>query len=242
MRTPSWLLLLLLGLILATAEAAADPSPLFFSARARALQALSALRQSGPVEVEWPAPRCQPSMMHGLRVPCQGKTNVDRARNFLTRYAALFADARSELVLLDTQTTRERTVIRFQQTLGKIPVDGAIVSVALDSEGRVRSVGSEALPVSLPSLRAKLSGRQAARRALEVSLPSATPREIERWSGKADLVVLAEGSPRLAYKVSLPGQDPQGRLHLVDALTGEYLGWRRGVLMDVHGLPKEVRR
>lgn len=50
-------------------------------------------------------------------------------------------------------------------------------------------------------------------------------------------------APRLIYKVILPlWLDPLGRIHLVDAVNGDILGWRQGMKIDGHNHAKGVSK
>jgi Zn-dependent metalloprotease len=167
-------------------------------------------------------------MIRGLTLVLPGATFEDRARRFLDGNPALFVDRRSgdTLVHLSTETAGGANVVRFQQHHAGVPVDGAIVAVTLDTAGRIIAVSSEAEPVTLPSAQPKISA--------EVALRVAH-RAVSRGGGggSARLLILAEGAARLAYRVVLPFEaDPAGRVHLVDASSGEYLGWRRGIISE----------
>jgi len=85
-----------------------------------------------------------------------------------------------------------------------------------------------------------ITGKERRGRILVVRNRGATPPVISRASlatgGKpfAALGILAEGTGRLVYRVLLPlPLDPRGRWHLVDATTGVYIGWRRGLRREV---------
>jgi len=175
--------------------------------------------------------RGQPRLTRGLRAPTAGATDEARARGFLARHPSLAGGARLELRLQAVQALRELRVVRFQQLHGGLPVFGATVTVTLDREGNVRAVSSEAsAPTGLPALQPRLGALQATAAALARVAPGAhTLPE----AGRAQLGILDEGAARLVYRVTLPlTVDPRGRFHLIDAATGRYLGWRRGVLME----------
>jgi hypothetical protein len=92
-------------------------------------------------------------------------------------------------------------------------------------------------------VRPRIAARTAVRTALAAALgqPAARTARLQRLTGvKPRLTILAEGRPRLVYKVMLPlSLNPRGRWQLVDARSGAYIGWRPGGF--VHGGPAGVQ-
>jgi len=234
-------LLVVLGL-LSPATHAAPSSARFAEARSRAVKAVAALGQDPAPAVEWSALRARPAAVRNLNSRSAGSTDEERARRFLRRHPALFVAADpTSLRFVDIQAAGGRRVVRFQQVACGVPVEGHLVVVALEGKDVLRSVASEADAGALASGRPRLRGDEAVRRVLR-HIGAPEPAGSARLSG-ASLRVLAEGDARLAYRVLLPlPVDPGARIHWVDASTGEYLGWRRGILIDGPRLPVEVRR
>lgn len=203
---------------------------LLVAVEARAVPARVELRAAAKREValmpaavvSWPAHRLRPAMIRGLAEATRGSDDEARARSFLERHPALFGGEESRLALRDVQTTANRRVVRFEQRYRGLPVFGGGVSVVLDQSGRVRAVSSEMDPVLLPSIQPVISSG-AAVGAVCARLGHEIPTLFN-----ARLGILAEGAPRLVYRVTLPPTvDPGIRWHMVDALSGEYVGWRR---------------
>jgi Zn-dependent metalloprotease len=224
---------------LSTRTWAAPSQSIFIAARQAAARELSSLTRGRKAVVVWPSHRTRPTMIRNLATPTSGSTAEARARDFLRRHAALFDGSKSELRLVDLQTSRSRTVVRFQQHHRGLPVFGAIATVGLDSAGRVRAVSSAIEPLSLPAVQPRISAQAAVRSACRTVRSSAV-RAVQSRLG----ILVEPGVSRLVYRVVLPlGVDPRGRLHLVDAVSGAYIGWRRGVIADRLGrLGKGVRR
>jgi len=179
-------------------------------------------------------------MIRGLAVKERGKSDLARARNFITRRPALFAGAGSRLVHQKTLGTSSVKVVRFAQVFRGVPVEGAMIAVALDRAGRITSVTSGVEPVSLHRVKPRVSAAAAVK--IAVRATGARPGAATLRGIKPKLVILPGGTDRLVYKVMLPlGINPAGRWHLVDAITGKHLGYRRGIIMDGHRWTKGVR-
>jgi len=203
--------------LLVAVEAWAAPPRLELQAAARREVALMA----GAV-VSWPVHRLRPAMIRGLAEATRGSDDESRARSFLQAHPALFGGEGSSLAVRDVQSTADRRVVRFDQRYHGLPVFGAGVSVVLDQSDRVRAVSSEMEPLRLPSIQPGISQGAAVG-----AVCARLDREIPTLFN-ARLGILAEGTPRLVYRVALPPTvDPEIRWHLVDALSGEYVGWRR---------------
>ena len=123
-------------------------------------------------------------------------TSEARARSFLAAHGDLLGGLRSEDLALRAVTShRRRTVVRLQQLVAGIPVEGRGLTVSLSPTGRVRSVLSDFLPIVLPA-GAPDVGPEAARAAVRERFGDAPV-------GSATKVVLAlaPGSGRVAYRV-----------------------------------------
>ena len=202
--------------LLFAVEAWAGPAHLELRAAAQREVALMA----GAV-VSWPVHRARPAMIRGLAEPTRGSDDEARARSFLLRHPALFGGEGSSLALRDVQATANRRVVRFDQRYRGLPVFGSSVSVVLDQSDRVRAVSSEMDPFQLPSIEPGISSGAAVG-----AVCARLDREIPTLFN-ARLGILADGGPRLVYRVALPPTvDPDLRWHLVDALSGTYIGWR----------------
>ena len=238
MRPCRILILLVLGTWASTALAGPNRASWLKTQRAQAREALSRLGSPNSLTVHWPGHRSRPAMIRGLAIKGQGRTQVERARNFLSRRPALFAGAGSRLVLLDTRGTSDVHVVRFAQVYRGVPVEGAMITVALNRAGRISSVNSDAEPISLRDVKPRVTPGAAARIALGAAGSSAAAIK----GIKPMLVILPGGTDRLVYKVMLPlGLNPTGRWHLVDAASGKHVGYRRGIIMDGHRSKKGVR-
>lgn len=214
--------------------------PAFRDAR-RALERLAA--QAVALRVRWDDARVHPSVLRGLTLALPGDTLAARARAFFAAYSALLLAPGDALDLADQRRTHDRTVLRFTRRHRGVPILDGEVRVAFDSLGRLRALHAEAAPGALPSVRPAVSAATALRsayRGLTADPRAALPARLSTLEPR--LVVLAEGAPRLIYVAVFPGSvDPRGRIHLVDARDGSYVGWRPGVLSDP--LPREeVRR
>lgn len=113
----------------------------------------------------------------------------------------------------------------FRQTHGKIPVEGAVVTVDLDREGRVvrvQTLARDAVRVEslTPALAAPVAERVAARERGLAVLPSRRrPTEL--------VILPTDRGDRLVWKVRFATDDPVGDwVYYVDARTGEVLSAR----------------
>ncbi len=228
------LFLLLMASLLFPHSGLAAPTPLprasFLAERASAQQALRRLDPTGALKVHWPPHRPRPIALLGLQIKIPGATPEDQARKLLQDYQALFLAPGATLKLQDVQRTRNRQVIRFQQFFEGLKVEGSRVAVKLDHGGQIRTVNSITSSVEKISTTPRVSAPAAVSAVLSMlQKVSASPGK-KSWTR---LIILAEGSPRLVYQVNLPLRlDRQGRSHLVDAVTGKYLGWRRGAIIE----------
>jgi Zn-dependent metalloprotease len=223
--------------LIATAGLASADVARFKIERARAAAALAELQRipgGDGLRVDWPAHRVRPAAIRGLLVATAGETDEARARSFLARHPGLAVESGlggNLLRLLDTRRAHGQRALRFQLEHRGLEVLGATVVVGLDDSGRVTALASEAEPIALSSVQPSITP--------EAALASArTKAGAVGRGGVARLAILAEGTPRLVYRVRLPyPADPKlGRFHLVDAASGGYLGWRQtGVVESFAG-------
>jgi len=204
---------------LAPARARADVAR-FKATHGASVQALAQL--GSPRVVRWRVGQPTPSVVRGLDLPTTGDDANQRALGFVARHPALVGT--TELVPLETRSTRGRAVVRLQQRHRGVPVLDATVTVALDRAGHVRALHSSTRLVTLKTVEPRLA-------------PGEAVRIAARGAGTTGHATLAidggTGEGRLVYVVSLPfTADPAGRRHLIDARTGAYLGWRVGVVLD----------
>ena len=242
MRTSSILVPVVLVLLVGTTVAEARPG----AARARAEAAVKSLAHGRDITVRWRPDGTRPSVIRGLSEATMGRSVQERALGFIGAHPDLFLPT-SQLRAVQTRSAGGLTVVRLKQVTSKdgVEVDGGELTVALDSAGKVTSVHAELIPLSGPVPRAKLDreaavghvlGRLAGKKG-----PAAVPAELRGL--RPALMVLPCATPRLVYRVMVPlWLDPLGRIHLVDAVNGELLGWRPGMKIDGHKLGKGVSR
>lgn len=240
MRVSRFLIVLVLGTWASTAMAGPDRASWLRSQRAQAHRALKRLGNTGSLTVHWPAHRSRPAMIRGLAVKEQGRDDVQRARNFVSRRPALFAGPGSRLVHDRTLHAGDLRVVRFVQVYKGVPVEDAVIAVAINRQGLIRSVNSELEPVTLRMVKPRVTAGAAVQTALRATKTRAGAAMARGVQPK--LVIIPGGTCRLVYKVMLPlGINPMGRWHLVDAISGKHLGYRRGIIMDGHHWRKGVQ-
>ncbi|KJK54354.1 peptidase, partial [Saccharothrix sp. ST-888] len=126
--------------------------------------------------------------------------------------------------------------LRYERTLGGLPVLGGDLVVHQDAKGRIQSVDRAVEgKLALPSLTPKLSADQAAAKAtgtVQATIGAADSEDAALTSvgksSQAKLIVwAASGTPRLAYRTTVEGMRADGtpsRQQLVtDAASGEVL-------------------
>lgn len=214
-------------------------------ARSRAEAAIKKLAAGQELTVRWRADRARPAVIRGLALPTRGKTVTARALDFVAAHPALFLPA-GQLRVADTRAAAGLSVVRFQQvTAGGVPVDGGELTVAMDSAGKVSAVHCELITLDSQAPAARIDARGALARALGRLVgkdgPVAVPAELA--SLRPSLMVMPGAPPRPVYRVVLPlWVDMLGRIHLVDAVTGEVIGWRQGMKVDGHQHNQAVSR
>lgn len=234
-------------LLVLTGTALAEPSRSTADRDKRLRQtriAFESLARGRALTVRWSADGVFPSMIRGLDEPSPGVDASARARGFLEKHRNLFIPA-GQLEVIETRSTNDLEVVRVQQVLHGYPVLDGTAAVALDRRGHVTAVHSELKDVALDTLSPRITPVRAAALALAAvrgQSPSAR-LEAELAGARPDLVIVGEGEGTLAYRVFLPlWLDSAGRIHLVEASTGRYLGWRPGMIIDRDRTDREVRR
>jgi Zn-dependent metalloprotease len=211
--------------------------------REKVKKVLQTLRQGGELFVEWPANRSRPALIRGLLLSAPPRTDQEKARWFLKSYPALLAGESSAFKFIETQRTRDQRVVLLQQTYQGIPVEGGQVAVTLDNAGRIRALSSEVEPVRLSTIQPKITPSAAIQTTVSKvhGANGLSRRTLDRWDrSSVALIILNDGPSRLAYKIFLQG-DLSGRFHLIDAHTGQYLGWRQGAIIESEATRREVR-
>ncbi|MER8183774.1 M4 family metallopeptidase [Kitasatospora sp. NPDC094015] len=136
--------------------------------------------------------------------------------------------------IVDTDGTRH---LRYERTLGGLPVIGGDVVVHLDAKGAVQATdravqGSVAPATATPKLSADQAAAEATtavRSTLGIAKDADEPALVSAGeAGPAELVVWAtSGTPRLAYRTTVKGLradgTPSSQLLVTDAATGEVL-------------------
>lgn len=213
----------------------------FKALRSEGERALRSLQRDTRIQAHWQVNRTRPSLIVGLFVQVAGTSDVARARRFISQHPGLFIDATGELKLVDERAGRDLRVIRFQQRHCGLVVEGSTISVALDGAGLIRSVRSDVEPIPPETpISPRISADAAVAALTAAHRIAVTPR-----TSSAELVILPGATPRLAYKLALPGllPSPPDAVHFIDAVDGRYLGSRRGVIhLRAPAAVGEVRR
>ena len=133
---------------------------------------------------------------------------------------ALARPAALELRTVRIKETSIGTSVRKQQFVSGVPVEEAIIHVNVDRQGRVTSLFSEFQPGLDLSVSAAIAGDDAQRAAFAaIDRPGAT-----RIEPQTQLVVLAQGGGRLAYRNDLALWAPYGDWRVyIDAQSGEVI-------------------
>ena len=215
--------------------AAAVPTPatgahrpaVLASPRAAASATVASLRRVFPtLDVEWKSDQPGPALVTGLHVPTTGADTTARGLDFLQRHAALVPLGAATLHAEPASESRARRVARFELTVpgpaGPAVVLDRSVAVAMDRDGNVLHVVSDAVPVAAAPLW-RLSPDRALRHvamAGHAVVPGGRPR--------AAVVAPTLATPAAAtpiWVVDIGGPlDPA--VVLVDATSGSLLGQR----------------
>ena len=163
----------------------------------------------------------QVTRMYDIQAPNYQGTPDVVAKSFLRDNSALFGLAVDDLDLAATKTTPSGTHVRFQQTIGGIPVYRADVMVNLNRSGAVRSVANDFVKDLAAPTQPVLSADQAYQAAYE----AAGIKGALMGDPTNSLVILPkDGTGYLTYRVTIPAQDPLGDWEVfVDALSGQVI-------------------
>jgi hypothetical protein len=159
-----------------------------------------------------------------LKVPTQGRTAEERARNFLTSLASssLKAAGSSELKFVKTQQTPRSSHVRFSQYVQNLPVYKSNIVVSMNQNNEVsmvmdnRQVGLKSIS-TVPSLSAQTAISVAQNYLGYTTKPSIEP--------KSELMIYNhQGETKLVYKITLVliSSEVQGDFEIVlDAQTSD---------------------
>lgn len=231
--------LLVAGLLVANLPAgaaeprgAAGPHP---GLEAMARNAATELQKRYPgADVAWNAGQVGVAVVAGLQVETAGRTPEERARGFLQAWPGLLGVPVSDLTLLRVDRIRNRTYVRFSQTVatpaGRLPVLDRLVAVTLDEGLRVRALSSDALPATgaqAAVVTAEVARDTAVRAVLELRPEAPTPAV----AATAHSAVLAtpQGT-RTVWAVDVRLSPVDRRAVVVDARSGAVLSQRSVVL------------
>ncbi len=160
------------------------------------------------------------------QVSTRVRPSEDTARTLLARNAGMLG-VRADLADLAAATSLETPMgahYTFPQVHAGVPVYGAEIKVHYDREGRVVAVNNTYVPgVERVAVRPSISAKQAADHADAALDASSRTRAENEEAPSANLVILtAEGSPTLAYRVVREGDGPTWEV-FIDAHTGAAL-------------------
>ena len=137
----------------------------------------------------WDAARGVPAAVMGLDLKLPGKTATARAQRFLTVHGALLGIDAKQLGVGRVSAFHGRPVVRFQQTMGGVPVEGRYVALSFDKAQRLLRVSSDWMPLGASDVGSMLD--EAAIRAAVATRYPGSPQ------GIATRVIVAN-APRLA--------------------------------------------
>ncbi|MFH1532187.1 MAG: hypothetical protein ABIK09_15790 [Pseudomonadota bacterium] len=192
----------------------------------RALAAADLSRLEGAsgdrLRVLWPRLRATPSRVSGLRWTPGDAATQDVGAAFLAAFPGLTGAPPAALELIETEGTRNRTILRYQQRWQGIRVLGGQVILSLDKSGRVLSMASSTTGlVGLDSSRDV--GREVAVRAA-LDRIHGEGRGADLGARAARVVLAGPGGAVLAWRVVVPTVPMiQKIVCLVDAASGEIL-------------------
>lgn len=88
--------------------------------------------------------------LRGLSVPTTGATPTERALGFVMQWRQVLSLGRSEVEVIDVQELPGRGhVVRFQQVVDGVQVEGRSIAVKVGRDDRVNSVVSDLVPFEL---------------------------------------------------------------------------------------------
>jgi Zn-dependent metalloprotease len=150
-------------------------------------------------------------------------TPEEAAKAFLADNTALFGfqAKASDLEVVSVKESPSGTHVRFQQTVGGIPVYRGDVLVNLNRQGEISSVSNDYRPGFTAPTRANLSAEQA----YDIAYREAGINGRLMGEPTKKLLVFPKGDQGyLAYRVTIPAENPLGDWEVfVDAVTGDVL-------------------
>jgi Zn-dependent metalloprotease len=168
----------------------------------------------------------------GDLLPGSSDKPVAKADAFLDEYAGVFGAQRSQLVRQDAASNRYGTTVTYTQEYRGVPVWGSMLRVNLDTEGDLTSVNGEVVPDLSLSTSPRLSGDEAAQRAVRLvranppgegkvataGLEAASSQLVVYRDG---LVRGAQGTSELAYQVEVTNKANIRDMVFVSAQSGK---------------------
>jgi Zn-dependent metalloprotease len=124
--------------------------PSYFS-NAKGLQLEVQSRFGAQARVIWNGAAKSVRSITSLNVKNAGKTARERAHTFLNAHRDLIprSGPSDTLHYMRTQRFAGGHVVSFQQRIGKTPVEGRLVRVAMDNTGRIHTLNSDVVPLRL---------------------------------------------------------------------------------------------
>jgi Zn-dependent metalloprotease len=159
-----------------------------------------------------------PRSLTNLSEKTVGTTSAERAASFLSRSRALLGLSHLEARVLETRAAAAGDVVRFALFAGGLEVQDRTLTVKLDAEGRVRTLRSDAVPFTLPQIRAELPSTAA--------VAAVKARYQVAAAGAPTKVVLAHAADhaRVAWRVPVAVIPLQAHFYVwVDAEDGTIL-------------------
>jgi len=216
----------LAALVMGMTGASADVGERVGFATLRSLAEADLARLEGDsndrIRVVWPTLRATPSRVSGLRWTRNDASPEDIGAAFLAEFPGLTGADPATLELAETEGTRSRTVLHFQQRWQGIKVLGGQVILSLDDSGRVLSMASSTARLDGLDMARDIGRKAAARAAIDRVHGDGQARDLEPL---ATLVILpGPGRAVLVWRVVVPTVPMvQKIVCLVDATTGEIL-------------------
>ena len=159
------------------------------------------------------------AVLSGLDASVGAGTAEQKARRFLADRAPDLGGYDAELDLVSAHKRRSGTIVRFQQTVGGVPIWGAATTVSLDPSGRIQFVANGLYDFAALDTAPRVPAEAATATAMAHLGASA------RATPQTRLIVWPSTPMRLAWSVRADGEGvPTGDWHsVVDAQTGELI-------------------
>lgn len=153
----------------------------------------------------------------------QGNSDEERARNFLKENGAVFGvpkDLSGVMLVRQTKTFTGSHFV-FQQTVGGIPVEGALLAIHLDPSGAVTRASGSFIPNLNPTLGTAIS-KDRAMQIVNWSLKRSS-RSTDRPKISSRIYATRQKQTQAWEVLFTPGDRPGVWRFLIDSLTGEIL-------------------